>query len=822
MLAHRHLCRPAGLGTVFLAVVASSTALPAAPDGGSTALPAITVDKPKEARPAPKPQRPKAIAHAAAPARSARATSGPARRPSPASVPAPAITAAAAETSARSPGTADGAGLPHGDTSFAPAGQTQTVIGADRTANTRAFSVTDLLVDSPGVALKQGNGPRDIGISIRGSNARNGFGIRNIVIFDDGFPVTQPDGLSRTDLIDPHAYGRVDVIRGPSSALFGNYATGGAIDFRTRPGGTIDGLELGTDAGSFRYVNNYLAYGRKSGIFEGSVFASSAEGDAATSHSLFDTQTVNALATITPTPDNRFTFKFIENHLRADLSDRVSLNQFYANPYQRRCATSAVAALGCANVSVPANGFNGASRVLSAQEGGFGRNDNRAIFGARFEHDFSASTTWRTQVTVDDRNINQPTGATSAIGDYPSLAAETSVTSRGELFGFATTHYAAAFVNTLNWTGLTYNVAAGGNATLGGLTQIVDGHHANMGARGREEVRLTDRLTFVTGVGVERTALSGSSTALSYVAANVPGAVNVIPTARHFLNTAPEAAFIFQATDTLQVHTRAATGYGTPQLTNLFVTPAGLIGSNTQLKSQSNIGLDVGADWTPATNVKLSVAGFYEFFRNELLTQSPGPSPLQAFTFNAPRSEHRGVETALDWRFRPGFHATLAYSYDNQIYTDYTEQLSAGALSQSFDRRGNRIPGVPTNELLVRLGYDQPDGPLKGAGAYVEYVKQDSFFVDNANLLKAPGYDLVNLNLHYSSDLTGSSFKSVLAYFEIRNITNRTYVASANNVSDSLNATTGQQNGAATVAATSGSIYAGTPRSFFGGVRLKF
>ncbi|MBF3264185.1 TonB-dependent receptor plug domain-containing protein, partial [Pseudomonas aeruginosa] len=90
--------------------------------------------------------------------------------------------------------------------------------------------------------IKQGNGPRDFGISIRGSNARNGFGIRNLVIFDDGFPVTQPDGLSRSDLIDPHAYGAIDVVRGPSSALYGNYATGGALNFRTRPGGTIDGV----------------------------------------------------------------------------------------------------------------------------------------------------------------------------------------------------------------------------------------------------------------------------------------------------------------------------------------------------------------------------------------------------------------------------------------------------------------------------------------------------------------------------------------------------------------------------------------------------
>ena len=298
---------PAMLGLLPLAS-------PGAAEDGQTALPAITVQRPQGARPP-----------AAAPRRAARATKPvrvatravPVRRPA-----APPPPAAAAASARPIPGLADAPPLARGDTSFAPAGQTQTTIGTDRAADTRAFSVADLLVDSPGISIKQGNGPRDFGISIRGSNARNGFGIRNIVIFDDGFPVTQPDGLSRSDLIDPHAYGRIDVIRGPSSALFGNYATGGAIDFRTRPGGAIDGLELGTDVGSYGYLNNYLSYGRKSGIFEGSVFASSVEGDSATSHSQFNTQTVNALATITPTPDDRFTFKFIENHVRADLSNR--------------------------------------------------------------------------------------------------------------------------------------------------------------------------------------------------------------------------------------------------------------------------------------------------------------------------------------------------------------------------------------------------------------------------------------------------------------------------------------------------------------------
>ena len=130
-------------------------------------------------------------------------------------------------------------------------------------SDTRAFTIGDVLQESPGVSIKQGNGPRDMGVSIRGSNARNGFGVRNIQVFEDGFPVTQPDGLSRTDLTDPHAYGGIDVWRGPSSALFGNYATGGAINFRTRPGGEVNGFEYGVDVGSFKYLNNYMTLGVK-------------------------------------------------------------------------------------------------------------------------------------------------------------------------------------------------------------------------------------------------------------------------------------------------------------------------------------------------------------------------------------------------------------------------------------------------------------------------------------------------------------------------------------------------------------------------------
>ncbi|MFL6814232.1 MAG: TonB-dependent receptor plug domain-containing protein, partial [Bradyrhizobium sp.] len=264
------------LGGVSLAVLGSALALMPSAAEAQTALPAVTVEAPRAIAARPAARKPAV--------RSSARTQ--ARPPSTDPAPSTSLTGGITPSVARA--------LLY----QAPNGQTQTTVDRSQFDNRPSFSVADVLRESPGISVKQGNGPRDIGISIRGSNARNGFGIRNLVIFDDGFPVTQPDGLSRSDLIDPKAYGAIDVIRGPSSALFGNYATGGALNFRTRPGGTIDGAEYGVEGGSFGYLNNYMTYGKKVGNFEGSLFASDARGDGFIGNSWFNTQTVNFLGTL--------------------------------------------------------------------------------------------------------------------------------------------------------------------------------------------------------------------------------------------------------------------------------------------------------------------------------------------------------------------------------------------------------------------------------------------------------------------------------------------------------------------------------------------
>ncbi len=780
---------------------------------GAIEMPDVTVEQPQGEQA----QKPAAPPKANAVKRPAAVATAP-RKSQPSSASPTAIVSTPSPATSRLKSLVDNAGSPSaavaGVSGATGAGaQTATAIDMQKFDNVPVFSVTDILDSVPGVSLKQGNGPRDIGISIRGSNARNGFGIRNIVILDDGFPVTQPDGLSRSDLIDPHAYAGIDVWRGPSSALFGNYATGGAINFRTYPGGEIDGIEYGVDVGSFNYLNNYMLGGKRGENWQASVFASDVRGDGNFGYSDFDTQTVNALLTYKPSFSDTFTFKFINNNLDTELPFRNSLNQFKKNPFQKGCATAAGAAAGCATNNFSATGNTSSGIAQTAEQAGANRNDRRTIGGFRWEHAFDAMTTGQVQVVVDDRNINQPTGTTGGIGDYLSYNIISGVTHRSSIAGLPTQGYLGAFWNYLPVDGKTYNIAPGGNAKLGLLQSEQTGSTTNVGVRAREEVRLTDDVSVVAGATVERTQLDGSQRGYVYNTNGSIKQINFVSADREMTNVAPEVGVIYAPSREWQWRARVGTGYGTPQFSNLFVTPNGLPGNNTDLKSQTNVGFDLGTDWTPAPGVTLSVTGFYEFFRNELVSQSAGPG-LQSFSFNAPASEHRGIEASADVALGQGFRLTASYIFDDQIYTDYAERLSGA--KQAVSRDGNKIPGIAPNEITTRLSYDVPNGQFKGIGAFAEYEWHDSFFMENANLLEAPGYDLVNVNVHYTTEFSAGPVKSLMAYFEIKNIFDETYVASANNITDRVGAT------AASLADISGSIYAGAPRTYYGGMKVKF
>ena len=114
------------------------------------------------------------------------------------------------------------------------------------------LSLQEYLGSIPGLFTQNANNyAQDLRISLRGFGARAAFGIRGVKIIVDGIPETTPDGQGQLDNLPLGLLKSFEVIRGPSSSLYGN-ASGGVIYLNT-----LDKLEGQTA----RFKSSLGAYG---------------------------------------------------------------------------------------------------------------------------------------------------------------------------------------------------------------------------------------------------------------------------------------------------------------------------------------------------------------------------------------------------------------------------------------------------------------------------------------------------------------------------------------------------------------------------------
>src|SRR5688572_21738780 len=92
----------------------------------------------------------------------------------------------------------------------------------------------DALEAIPGVQLQNRfNFAQGERLAVRGYGGRAQFGVRGVKVLIDGIPATLPDGQTNLDVIDLASVGRVEILRGAGSALYGN-AAGGVLSFSSR------------------------------------------------------------------------------------------------------------------------------------------------------------------------------------------------------------------------------------------------------------------------------------------------------------------------------------------------------------------------------------------------------------------------------------------------------------------------------------------------------------------------------------------------------------------------------------------------------------
>lgn len=147
-----------------------------------------------------------------------------------------------------------------------------------------ATTLKDVLAKTPGLVVQYGTFPSGNAVS-KSSLTMRGMGKNGTLWLLDGRrlagEVTNPYDMDR---IPASVIERVEIVKGPMSALYGADAMGGVINIITKqPEGGFGG-EISVSAGANRHgdgANKQISGGirGKAGIFSGSLYASSVNSD---------------------------------------------------------------------------------------------------------------------------------------------------------------------------------------------------------------------------------------------------------------------------------------------------------------------------------------------------------------------------------------------------------------------------------------------------------------------------------------------------------------------------------------------------------------
>jgi len=504
-------------------------------------------------------------------------------------------------------------------------------------------------------------------ISIRGFGARSGFGTRGVRLYVDGVPASTPDGQGGTANFDFSSAQRIEVLRGPFSALYGNHS-GGVVQIFTEDGPPDPTLTGSVSAGSYDTQRYGLKFGSQTGrvnlLASGSYLTTEGYRDRSSStRQLFNTKVGTRLS-------DTATLTITANYLdQPEDLDPLTLNaqQVAENRRQAR----------------PASYTFQTRRSL----------DNRQI-GAVYENQLNAKDTLRLAAYGGQRNNigylalagtgNLSSGGVSELSrDYGGIGARW--THKGELLPGQPLTFTA---------GAEYDLAleqrkgyVNNNGSIGALKRNEDNKVDSVGGYGQFEWQPVEKASVFAGLRYTEVFFRSTD---YYVTATNP---NDSGTAK-FSAWTPVAGILYKATETLNVYANAGRSFETPTLIELAYRNTGS-GLNFDLKPAFSNQYEVGAKTIIGAGTRVNAALFTIDTKDEIVVdQTTGGRTTYK---NAGRTERQGLELSADSELGRGFYVYGAYTYLKATFTDAFTGGS-GAVPA-----GSKIPGVPQSYFFLDL-----------------------------------------------------------------------------------------------------------------------
>ena len=606
----------------------------------------------------------------------------------------------------------------------------------------RHLSLDETLLLIPGLTVSNRNNPsQDPRISIRGFGARSAFGVRGIRVLRDGIPLTLPDGQTPVDYLDLESVGRVEVMRGSASSLYGN-AGGGVIDLRTSdpsPGPVSVAARASKGAfGSSRIVGKASGTARSVG-YQANVARTESDGYRDYSRQ----RMTNGFARVTlDRGAGSYALEWLGvNTPLAQNPGALTRAQFEVNP----------------QLADPLSIRKSARKAVTQSQ--FGITGRRT--GERGEVEASAYAATRSldnPLTFAVVDVGRATsgGNLRATLPFSLLGSDHRLTLGAE--AQLQNDLRRNFVNCNDVPQPTTPTATCSTLGVerGSLTLDQREIISSLGAYLRDELALGERYIFTASARADAVRFRVEDRLIS--------GTNPDDSGRRVLDAvSPMVGILARLSPSHSAYANVSSAFETPTATELGNQPTGTGGINRDLKPQRSTTYEVGVKGIVATGLQYSAALFATGVHDELIPFDIPASGGRRYFRNAGRTSRRGVELGLGGTVR-ALDLSGAYAYANYRFTDFTVDTAHYA--------GNRIPGIPRQTL-------QGSAALRtGVATFVtEAQVADRMVVNDANSESSPGYAVFNARIVTSGGVGHSGAELTVG---AQNLFNTRFVSSVN------------------------------------------
>ncbi|HSS07437.1 MAG TPA: TonB-dependent receptor [Rhodanobacteraceae bacterium] len=616
--------------------------------------------------------------------------------------------------------------------------------------DTLAVNPSEFLETVPGVlARDRQNYAQDEQISIRGFGARATFGVRGVRLYTDGIPATMPDGQGQVSHFNLDSADRVEVLRGPFSALYGN-SSGGVIQLFTADGSDPGQIKTGLVGQSYdtwrASINARGVYGPTDYNLDFTHFQTDGYRD----HSAAQRESGNGKLNIKVGDGGKLTLLLNTVNLPS-AQDPLGLTraQFESDPQQ----ASPVALL-----------FNTRKSVQQSQG------------GAIYEQQFGGGSTLRMMGYYGQRDVTQYLAIPVATQGNPLHSG--GVVDLGGKYGGTD----------IRWTwkgdlaGRPFEIATGVNYDRQeqgrkGYENFVGDTLGVRGALRRNEDdtvfdfdqyaqltwHFTDAWSLTAGARHSEVKFDSADHYITDVNPDDSGNVG-------YSATTPVAGLMWRVSDTTHLYASYGKGFETPTFNELAYRADGGSGLAFNLVPAKSKNGELGIKLRPTQAIDATFAVFRADTDNELsiATNSGGRTTYQ----NIGEARRQGAEAGLGAQLGDDWRLQVALTWlDATFRSDFLTCPGTPCTSPTLAPAGTRIPGVPKQDFFASLQWGHDVGwRASMKGTYVGSVP-----VNDINTDSAPSYFVFGIDAGDGFNLASGQLRT---FFSIDNLFDRNYVGS--------------------------------------------